>query len=96
MSSTEDASARVSLMSENFGSWIYPTATAIVLFVVWEAVARYGAISPLLLPAPSALSGSRCRVGAMKGGMCGIRLLCNASSGDFSPPARRKQPSYKV
>src|SRR5215204_1574153 len=55
---TEDPSARVSLMSENFGSWIYPIATAIVLFALWEAVARYGAISPLLLPAPSAVLAS--------------------------------------
>jgi NitT/TauT family transport system permease protein len=58
MSSTEDPSARVSLMSENFGSWVYPIATAIVLFVLWEVVARYGAISPLLLPAPSAVIAS--------------------------------------
>src|SRR5215217_2272465 len=55
MSSAEDPSARVSLMSENFGSWTYPIATAVVLFVAWEAIARLGAISPLLLPAPSAV-----------------------------------------
>jgi NitT/TauT family transport system permease protein len=34
-------------------SYLYPTATAVALFALWEAVARLGAISPLLLPAPS-------------------------------------------
>jgi len=35
------------------GSYLYPTLTAVALFLIWEAVARLGAISPLLLPAPS-------------------------------------------
>jgi NitT/TauT family transport system permease protein len=34
-------------------SYVYPTLTALALFALWEAVARLGAISPLLLPAPS-------------------------------------------
>jgi NitT/TauT family transport system permease protein len=34
-------------------SYAYPLGTALALFVAWEVVVRVGAISPLLLPAPS-------------------------------------------
>jgi len=37
-------------------SYLYPLAAAAVLFAVWELGARFGNISPLLLPAPSAIA----------------------------------------
>jgi NitT/TauT family transport system permease protein len=42
--------------SEVLARWlpyVYPTATALALFIAWEAGVRIGGISPLLLPAPS-------------------------------------------
>ena len=48
-----DPSERISLESFRVSSYLYPTLTALALFVAWEAVARLGAISPFLLPAPS-------------------------------------------
>ncbi|HET7849458.1 MAG TPA: ABC transporter permease [Pseudolabrys sp.] len=35
------------------GIYVYPTATALLIFIVWEAVTRAGWVSPLILPAPS-------------------------------------------
>lgn len=37
-------------------SYLYPLAATAVLFAVWELAARFGNISPLLLPAPSAIA----------------------------------------
>jgi NitT/TauT family transport system permease protein len=37
-------------------SYLYPLAATAVLFAVWELAARLGNISPLLLPAPSAIA----------------------------------------
>src|SRR5690348_4958396 len=34
-------------------TYVYPAATALLIFVVWEAVTRAGWVSPLILPAPS-------------------------------------------
>jgi NitT/TauT family transport system permease protein len=44
---------KVAVPGGRVSSYVYPTLTAVALFLVWEAVARLGAISPLLLPAPS-------------------------------------------
>jgi NitT/TauT family transport system permease protein len=44
---------RTAIPGTGVSSYVYPTLTAVALFVAWEAVARLGAISPLLLPAPS-------------------------------------------
>jgi len=48
-----EPSERISLESLQVGSYAYPLLTTLALFVAWEAVARLGAISPFLLPAPS-------------------------------------------
>jgi NitT/TauT family transport system permease protein len=50
---TADAPERIVPPGARVSSYVYPTVTAIALFAVWEAVTRLGAISPLLLPAPS-------------------------------------------
>jgi ABC-type nitrate/sulfonate/bicarbonate transport system permease component len=42
-------------------SYLYPLAATAVLFAVWELAARLGNISPLLLPAPSAIARGDCR-----------------------------------
>ena len=44
---------RVAVPGGRVSSYVYPTLTAVALFLIWEGVARLGAISPLLLPAPS-------------------------------------------
>lgn len=35
--------------------YLYPAVTAIIIFVIWEAVTRAGWVSSLILPAPSAI-----------------------------------------
>jgi len=50
---SSDPSERISLESFRVSSYLYPALTALGLFVAWEAIARLGAISPFLLPAPS-------------------------------------------
>jgi len=35
--------------------YLYPAITAIIIFVIWEAVTRAGWVSSLILPAPSAI-----------------------------------------
>lgn len=39
-------------------TYFYPTVTALGLLLLWEAAVRLGGISPLLLPAPSAILGT--------------------------------------
>lgn len=36
-------------------SYLYPTIATAILFAAWEVIARYGHVSPLILPAPSAI-----------------------------------------
>ena len=50
---TADPSERISLVAGRVGSYLYPGVATLALFVAWEAIARLGAISPFLLPAPS-------------------------------------------
>src|SRR5262245_47101220 len=50
-----DPSERVSFELSRVSSYVYPTVTALALFLVWEAVTRLGGVSPFLLPAPSAV-----------------------------------------
>ncbi len=50
---TPEIPDKTAIPSGRISSYVYPTLTAVALFLVWEAVARLGAISPLLLPAPS-------------------------------------------
>ena len=35
--------------------YLYPIIATLVLFAVWELAPRYGNVSPLILPAPSAI-----------------------------------------
>jgi NitT/TauT family transport system permease protein len=52
--SSDDAPAELLPMSGgNSAAYLYPLIATIVLFAIWEVVARYGHISSLLLPAPS-------------------------------------------
>jgi NitT/TauT family transport system permease protein len=41
--------------TSEIGTYLYPTATALLLFVAWEAITRAGLVSPIILPAPSAI-----------------------------------------
>ncbi len=50
---TPEIPDKTAIPGGRISSYVYPTLTAVALFLVWEAVARLGAISPLLLPAPS-------------------------------------------
>ncbi len=50
---TPEIPDKVAVPGGRVSSYVYPTLTAVALFLIWEAVARLGAISPLLLPAPS-------------------------------------------
>lgn len=41
--------------SARLGPYLYPIVTTLVLLVVWETAARIGLVSPIVLPAPSAI-----------------------------------------
>jgi NitT/TauT family transport system permease protein len=51
--STDGPAELLPVSSGNGAAYLYPLIATIVLFAIWEIVARYGHISSLLLPAPS-------------------------------------------
>ena len=58
---TPDAAELAPLGSRASSSYLYPLIATAVLFAVWELATRFGNISPLILPAPSKISGDRRR-----------------------------------
>jgi NitT/TauT family transport system permease protein len=53
LNNNESTTGMVPFAKRNTATVAYPLIATIVLFVIWELAARYGDISPLILPAPS-------------------------------------------